>query len=140
MARRKMTSPSNHEFIIERAYAARSNAQTTPDAGTIATLKVQTSHADLRRMRVEYLDARGQWRPLENATAARVKPGLCEITITESSPAWRARAELLDGSLLRVDGVETNRIIARRTEEDKIIVTATARVSVPEAEADKHEG
>jgi hypothetical protein len=83
-------------------------------------------------VRVEYLDARGQWQTLENATAARVKPGLCEITISELLPTWRARAELLAGSVLRVDGVETNRVIGRRTEEGKVIVTATTRVTVPE--------
>ncbi len=91
-----------------------------------------TTYAVLGGVRVEYLDARGQWRTLENATAARVKPGLCEITISEPSLTRQARAELLAGSVLRVDGVETNRVIGRRTEDDKVIVTATARLTVPE--------
>jgi len=84
-------------------------------------------------MIVEYLDERGRWRTLENATAVRVKAGVCEITVSELSPTWKPRAELLAGSVLRVDGVETNRVIGMRVEEGKLIVTATARVTVPEA-------
>ena len=80
-------------------------------------------------MRVEYLDTYGRWQMLENAIAARVKPGLYEITIAQLSPTRRARAELSDGSLLRVDGTESSRIVGTRTEPDKVIVTATSRVS-----------
>jgi hypothetical protein len=135
-ASQRMTSPTDHEFIMELAHTAGSSAQISSGTGHNRHIEGADDPCCSSDMRVEYLDAHGRWRPLENATAARLKPGLCEIAITESSPAWRARSELLDGSLLRVDGIETNRIIARRVEEDKIIVTATTRVSVPEAEAD----
>jgi hypothetical protein len=80
-------------------------------------------------MKVEYLDPFGRWQPLENATTSRVEPGLYEITITQLSPAWRVRMNLLDGSLLRVGGAETSKVVRTRTEPEKIIVTATARVS-----------
>lgn len=82
---------------------------------------------------MKYLDECGRWRTHENATAVSVKPGVCEITISELSPSWKAQAELLAASVLRVDGVETNRVIGARAEEGKVIATATARVTVPEA-------
>jgi hypothetical protein len=101
----------------------------TRGPGIFATLNGRASHAELGSVRVEYLDAYGRWQMLENAIAARVKPGLYEITIAQLSATQRARAELSDGSLLRLDGVESSRIVGTRTEPDKVILTATSRVS-----------
>jgi len=77
------------------------------------------------------MDAYGRWQLLENATAARVAPGTYEVTIRELSPTWQVRMNLFDGSLLRVNGLETKRVIGIRKEPDKVILLATARVSPP---------
>jgi hypothetical protein len=82
-------------------------------------------------MTVEYMDAYGQWQHLDNATAARVAPGTYEVTLGELPPTWHVRLNLFDGSQLRVNGLETKRVIGIRKERDKVILLATARVSPP---------
>jgi hypothetical protein len=65
-------------------------------------------------MNVEYLDAYAKWQPLENATAVQLEPGVYEVTIAELSPTWKVSKDLFDGSLLRVNGVETNQVVGMR--------------------------
>jgi hypothetical protein len=82
-------------------------------------------------MTVEYLDAYGKWQPLENATAVRVAPGTYEVTLNELSPTWHVSRELFDGAKIRVNGLETNRVIGTRRERDKVVLLATAREQTP---------
>lgn len=81
----------------------------------------------MRSMTVEYLDARGQWQPLEDATAVRLEPGVYEVTISRLSPTWRVQTDTFDGTLLRVNGLETREVVGTRTEGDRIYLRAIAR-------------
>jgi hypothetical protein len=87
-------------------------------------------------MKVEYLDAYAKWQPLENATAVQVAPGVFEITIAELSPRWEVSKDLFDGSLLRVNGLETNEVVGTRRERDKIVLIAKAQQ--PRRNENKH--
>ncbi len=78
-------------------------------------------------MKVEYLDAYANWQPLENATAVKVAPGVYEVTISKLSPLWKVSKDLFDGSLLRVNGLETNEVVGTCRETDKIVLTAKAQ-------------
>jgi hypothetical protein len=78
-------------------------------------------------MNVEYLDAYAKWQPLENATAVQLEPGVYEVTIAELSPTWKVSKDLFDGSLLRVNGLETNEVIGTRRDRDKIVLMARAQ-------------
>ncbi len=87
-------------------------------------------------MNVEYLDAYAKWQPLENATAVQLEPGVYEITIAELSPSWKVSKDLFDGSLLRVNGLETNEVVGTRREQDKILLMA--RATQPRRTDSKH--
>lgn len=78
-------------------------------------------------MNVEYLDAYAKWQPLENATAVQLEPGVYEVTIAELSPTWKVSTNLFDGSLLRVNGLETNEVVGTRRDRDKIVLMARAQ-------------
>ncbi|HEY5372972.1 MAG TPA: hypothetical protein VIK01_04765 [Polyangiaceae bacterium] len=78
-------------------------------------------------MNVEYLDAYAKWQPLENATAVQLEPGVYEVTIAELSPTWKVSKDLFDGSLLRVNGLETNEVVGTRRDRDKIVLMARAQ-------------
>jgi hypothetical protein len=78
-------------------------------------------------MNVEYLNAYAKWQPLENATAVQLEPGVYEVTIAELSPMWKVSTDLFDGSLLRVNGVETNQVVGMRRERDNIVLMARAQ-------------
>jgi len=80
-------------------------------------------------MNVDYLDAYAKWQPLENATAVQLEPGAYEVTIANRSPTWKVSKDLFDGSLLRVNGVETNQVVGMRRERDKIVLMARAQQS-----------
>ena len=82
-------------------------------------------------MTVEFLDGYGLWQLLENATAVRVAPGVYEITINQLSPTWKVSRELFDGAAMRVNGLETKRVIGTRRERDKVFLLATAREQTP---------
>jgi hypothetical protein len=94
-------------------------------------LKRVVSYADLGNMIVEYLDAYGKWQPLENATAVRVAPGTYEITLNELSPTWHVSKDLFDDAKIRVNGLETKRVIGTRRVRDKVVLLATAREQTP---------
>ena len=78
-------------------------------------------------MHVEYLDAYAKWQPLENATVVKVEDGVYEVTISKLPPMWKVSKDLFDGSLLRVNGLETNEVVGTRREADKIVLTAKAQ-------------
>jgi hypothetical protein len=96
-----------------------------------AVLKPVVSYADLDSMIVEYLDAYGRWQPLENATAVRVAPGMYEITLNELSPTWHVSMGLFDDAKMRVNGLETKRVVGTRRVRDKVVLLATARERTP---------
>ena len=90
-----------------------------------------TTYADLYGMIVEYLDAYGRWQPLENATAVRVAPGMYEITLNALSPTWHVTMDLFDGAKMRVNGLETKRVVGTRRVRDQVVLLATARERTP---------
>ena len=95
------------------------------------TLKRIVSYDDVAVMKVEYLDASGKWQPLENATAVQVAPGTFEITLNELPPTWHGSKDLFDGAKIRVNRLETKRIIGTRREHDQVVLLATAREQTP---------
>ena len=82
-------------------------------------------------MIVEYLDAYGTWQPLENATAVRVAPGMYEITLNELSHTWHVSRDLFDGAKMRVNGLETKKVVGTRRVRDQVVLLATARERTP---------
>ena len=82
-------------------------------------------------MIVEYLDAYGTWQPLENATAVRVAPGKYEITLNQLSATWHVSTGLFDGAKMRVNGLETKKVVGTRRVRDKVLLLATAREQTP---------
>ena len=98
-----------------------------PCSAASTSLRLRPARAVLRGVTVEYLDADGRWRPLEDASAVRLEPGVYEVTLSRLSPTCRVRADTFDGTVLRVDGLETREVIGTRIEGDRIYLRATAR-------------
>lgn len=77
------------------------------------------------------MDAHGRWQLLNNANAVFIRPGVYEVTIRALSPTWGVKADMFEGAVLRVDGVETKTIVATRTEPDKVVIKARTELSQP---------
>ncbi|HWZ90388.1 MAG TPA: hypothetical protein VNW92_16105 [Polyangiaceae bacterium] len=82
-------------------------------------------------VKVEFLDGEGQWQPLENASAVRVQSGVYEVTLSEMSYMWQVPKDLFEGTLLRVDGRETNEVVGIRRERSLVVLKATTKPSRP---------
>jgi hypothetical protein len=83
------------------------------------------------RVRVEFMDAAGQWHLLENAYATRIRSGEYEITLSDVPYMWPVPIDLFDGASLRVDGRETKEVVGTRRERDVLILQAKTQPSRP---------
>ncbi|HEY3746177.1 MAG TPA: hypothetical protein VGL17_08055 [Gemmatimonadaceae bacterium] len=77
------------------------------------------------------MDAAGRWHLLENASAARIRSGEYEITLSDVPHTWPVSVGLFDGALLRVDGRETKEVVGTRRERNVLILEAKTQSSRP---------